>query len=83
MILQMTLETFFNFVPLSLAIIAGVVWAVRQEGKISNASLRLDVLEEKARSHEDTKLEVVRVQEQIKQLKELLERYLKEIHDGR
>jgi hypothetical protein len=79
----MTLELLLNLIPTALSVLAAIVWAVRQEGKISNTSLRLDVLEEKARSHEDTKLEVVRVQEQIKQLKELLERYLKEIHDGR
>ncbi len=47
----------------------------KAEAKAIAANSRLDVLEVAARGHEDTKIEVVRLQEQIKHLTDLLERY--------
>lgn len=79
--------SFDNWLTIALFLVPSfvtvVVWLVRLEGKIKLNEKATIILEEKARTHEDTKLEVVRVQEQIKQLKDLLERYLKEVHDGR
>jgi cbb3-type cytochrome oxidase subunit 3 len=79
--------SFDNWLTIALFLVPSfvtvVVWLVRLEGKIKLNEKATTILEEKARTHEDTKLEVVRVQEQIKQLKDLLERYLKEVHDGR
>lgn len=79
--------TFSNWISILIPLIGftitGLVWLVRLEGKHNNNTLRISTLEDKTKHFEDTKLEVVRVQEQIKQLKELLERYLKEVHNGR
>lgn len=69
--------------PWFVGLIALVVWLVRLEGKIGVHDKAIVTLEDKAKGHDETKLEVVRVQEQIKQLKELLERYLDEVHRGR
>jgi hypothetical protein len=66
--------------------IAGLIWLVRLEGRVNAAEARadakiiaavarLDVLEVAAKGHEETKIEVVRLQEQIKHLTDLLERY--------
>ena len=55
--------------------IASIVWLVRLEGKLGLTAGRIDLLETAAKGYGETKLEVVRLQEQIKHLTNLLERY--------
>ena len=62
-----------------IALIGVVAWAVRKEGAINAQEHRLTVLEAKAAAHEDTKIEVVRLQEQIKHLTNLIEKWFEPI----
>lgn len=76
----MTTENLISVAVVAVPLfIAGIVWLVRLEGRINaveaKASARIDTLEVAAKGHEDTKIEVVRLQEQIKHLTDLLERY--------
>lgn len=59
-----------------LAAIAGIAWLVRLEGRVTSVAARASALEEAAKAHAETKIEVVRLQEQIKHLTELIERWL-------
>jgi uncharacterized coiled-coil protein SlyX len=59
-----------------IPIIGATAWLVRLEGKVATADNRIKTLEDQAKASEETKIEVVRLQEQIKNLTNLLERYL-------
>lgn len=63
-------------VTLALAAVGGIVWLVRLEGRLNAISGRVDVVEIAAKAHEETKIEVVRLQEQIKHLTALIERLI-------
>jgi hypothetical protein len=72
----MTIANWIALLAISLPLlISGIVWLVRLEGKIGSTSGRIDNLEGAVKSYGETKLEVVRLQEQIKHLTNLLERY--------
>jgi cell shape-determining protein MreC len=47
--------------------------------KIDASNARIDLLEAKAVAHEDTKIEVVRLQEQIKHLTQLIEKWFQPV----
>ena len=63
-----------------LAVISGVVWLVRLEGKAEANRSRLSTLETSIASHavsaDQSRVEIVRLQEQIKHLTDLIERWL-------
>lgn len=66
-------------ITLGLAALAGVVWLVRLEGRVNAQGARLMVLETAIKAHEETKIEVVRLQEQIKHLTGLIEKWFEPI----
>lgn len=62
--------------PLFAVVASAIVWNIRLEGRVNSSSDKIIKLEEKATSADDTKIEVVRLQEQIKNLAGLLERFI-------
>lgn len=74
-----------TLLPLGLAGVAFIVWLVRLEGRVNNkASSELvsaltavvTALQAKEAGHDQTRDEVIRLQEQIKHLTNLIERLL-------
>lgn len=73
----MTLQVLTTtYLPLIIVLVGGVISHVRLEGIVRAQERRLATLEDQAKASEETKIEVVRLQEQIKHLSGLLERYL-------
>lgn len=62
--------------PLYGTIAAAVIWNVRLEGRVNSHASDLKTLHEKAQSNDDTKIEVVRLQEKVQSLTNMLERFL-------
>lgn len=83
----MTVELLSLGFGVALAFIGLVVWAVRLEGKVAanataiqtlagTTNTAVAALQARANGHDETKIEVVRLQEQIKHLTELIEKWL-------
>jgi len=66
-------------ITVSIAAIGGVVWLVRLEGRVNALSALSETqaaaLKAAIEGHSATTIEVVRLQEQIKHLTDLIERY--------
>lgn len=63
-------------------VIGVTVWLVRLEGKVSQADSKIGTLQTQAKASEETKIAVVRLEEQVKNLVGLLERYILNNGDG-
>jgi hypothetical protein len=68
-----------ELVTLGLAALGGVVWLVRLEGRVNALNAMSETqgaaLKAAIEGHSATTIEVVRLQEQIKHLTDLIERY--------
>lgn len=72
---SMTMNFLTSLASIIIPIIGATGWLVRLEGKVATADSKIKTLESQARASEETKIEVVRLQEQIKNLSSLLERH--------
>ncbi|MFZ5667973.1 MAG: hypothetical protein ACOY4K_00615 [Pseudomonadota bacterium] len=70
---------YLTYLPLALSILAAVVWLVRLEGRVNALNTLTEAqataLKAAMDGHSATTIEVVRLQEQIKHLTDLIERY--------
>lgn len=68
-----------EIITIALAALGGVVWLVRLEGRVNTLATMSDTqaaaLKAAIEGHGATTIEVVRLQEQIKHLTDLIERY--------
>ena len=79
----MTLTNWITILSVLIpSLVALVVWLVRLEGRISTSSLRIQTLEDQAKLHTETKEAVIRLQEKVDQLRELVQQFVLKT-DGR
>jgi len=59
-----------NWWPVGFAILGGIIWSVRLEGKAAANALRITSLEAGLAEHSNTAVHIARLEEQIKSLSE-------------
>ena len=66
----MSATDLLNWWPVGFAILGGIIWSVRLEGKAAANALRIAALESGLQEHSNTAVHIARLEEQIKSLSE-------------